>query len=118
MMRNLSSTPTNTSETIVIRPAQGIEDDVALRSLAELDSTKIPAGPALLAEVDSEARAALSLADGRVVADPFHHTADLAALLRARADGGARTDSRLLSGLAAVVIPAERRLRHAFAARS
>ena len=117
-MRTHLSPSTSTTETVVIRPAQGIEDEVALRSLAELDSTKIPAGPALLAEVDGEARAALSLADGRVVADPFHHTADLAELLRARAHGGARTRSRLLSGLAAVATPAERRLRHAFAARS
>jgi hypothetical protein len=114
-MRNLSST---SPETVVIRPAQGIEDTVALRSLAELDSKKIADGPALLAEVDGEARAALSLADGRIVADPFHPTADLATLLRARANGGERHSSRLLSGLAAVTTPAERRLRHAFATRS
>ena len=111
----LQTTPT---QTVVIRPAQGIEDAVALRSLAELDSKKVAAGPALLAEVDGEARAALFLADGRVVADPFHPTSDLAALLRARADGGERRSSRLLSGLAAVATPAERRLRHAFATRS
>jgi hypothetical protein len=114
MMNTLSST----TQTVVIRPAQGIEDTVALRSLAELDSKKIADGPALLAEVDGEARAALSLADGRIVADPFHPTADLATLLRARVDGGERRSSRLLSGFAAVATPAERRLRHAFAARS
>jgi hypothetical protein len=113
-MRNLS-TPT---QTVVIRPAEGIEDTVALRSLAELDSKKIADGPALVAEVDGEARAALFLADGRIVADPFHPTADLAALLQARANGGERRSSRLLSGLAAVATPAERKLRHAFAARS
>jgi hypothetical protein len=113
---NLFSTPT--TDTVVIRPAEGIEDAVALRSLAELDSKKAADGPALLAEVDGEARAALFLADGRIVADPFHPTADLAALLRARTETGERRSSRLLSGLAAVTAPAERSLRHAFAARS
>src|ERR687886_102022 len=108
------NTLSSTTQTVVIRPAQGIEDTVALRSLAELDSRKIADGPALLAEVDGEARAALTLVDGRIVADPFHPTADLAALLRARADGAERRGSRLLSGLAAVATPAERRLRHAF----
>ena len=117
-MRNQISSPTKTTETIVIRPAEGIEDTVALRSLSQLDSKSILAGPALLAEVDGETRAALSLQDGRIVADPFHPTADLAALLQARANGGERRSSRLLSGLAAVATPAERRLRHAFAARS
>jgi hypothetical protein len=113
-MNTLSSTPT---QTVVIRPAQGIEDTVTLRSLAELDSKKLADGPALLAEVDGETRAAL-LADGRIVADPFHPTADLAALLRARTSGAERRGSRLLSGLAAVATPAERRLRHALATRS
>jgi hypothetical protein len=37
----------------------------------------------LLAEVGGEVRAALSLQDGAVVADPFHPTAPLAELLRA-----------------------------------
>jgi hypothetical protein len=36
----------------------------------------------LLAEVGGEVRAALSLSDGVVVADPFHPTAALAVLLR------------------------------------
>jgi hypothetical protein len=37
----------------------------------------------LVAEVGGEVRAALSLRDGAVVADPFHPTAALAELLRA-----------------------------------
>jgi hypothetical protein len=41
--------------------------------------------PVLLGEVGGELRAALSLADGAVVADPFHHTVALVELLRARA---------------------------------
>jgi hypothetical protein len=61
------------------------DDQPALWRLAALDSCEPPAEPVLLAEVDGVPWAALSLADGRVVADPFHHTLHLAALLRARA---------------------------------
>jgi hypothetical protein len=43
------------------------------------------AQPSLLAEVDEQLLAALGLSDGTVIADPFHHTADLIDLLRARA---------------------------------
>jgi hypothetical protein len=39
----------------------------------------------LVAEVDGQALAAISLADGAVIADPFHLTGDLVALLRVRA---------------------------------
>src|SRR5205807_9091412 len=60
-------------------------DAKALARLAELDSSTAPAHPVLLAEVDGQLLAALALADGRVVADPFHATADLIDLLRARA---------------------------------
>ena len=60
-------------------------DGKALARLAELDSSTPPAHPVLLAEVDGQLLAALALADGRVVADPFHRTADLIDLLRARA---------------------------------
>jgi hypothetical protein len=51
------------------------------------------AQPVLLAEVDGQLLAALALSDGSVVADPFHRTADLIELLRARAhqlDGNRR----------------------------
>ena len=40
-------------------------------------------GPALLAEVNGVARAALALDDGRVVADPCFRTAALVTLLHA-----------------------------------
>jgi hypothetical protein len=38
-----------------------------------------------VAEVDGELRAAMSLSDGRTIADPFHNTTDLVALLRVHA---------------------------------
>lgn len=61
------------------------EDDRALERLAQLDSARAPRGPRLVAEVDGQLRAALSLIDGAVVANPFHRTTELVNLLRARA---------------------------------
>jgi hypothetical protein len=55
--------------------------------LAELDSQRPLTGPALLGEIDGRPAAAISLTDGRVVADPFQHTAQLVAQLRMRASG-------------------------------
>ena len=60
-------------------------DQKRLARLAELDSSTPPTQPVLLAEVDGQLRAALALTDGTAVADPFHPTADLIDLLRARA---------------------------------
>ncbi|HET9103399.1 MAG TPA: hypothetical protein VFN55_08595 [Solirubrobacteraceae bacterium] len=64
--------------------AAGPADAGPLRRLAALDSACVPAPPLLLAEVDGVLRAALSLADGRAIADPFQRTAGLIALLRAQ----------------------------------
>ena len=70
---------------IVIRLSRP-DDEPALVRLAALDSRPVPAAPILLAEADGEVRAALSLSEGTEIADPFHRTAALAALLRTRAD--------------------------------
>lgn len=67
---------------ITIRRAT-VDDDAAVRRVAELDSSQVPAAPLLLAEVDGEVRAAVSLADGAFVADPFHYTAAIVELLDA-----------------------------------
>jgi hypothetical protein len=70
---------------VTIRPAYA-DDRPALARLAALDSAAgVPATPALLVEVDGELRAALSLADGTVIADPFFPTQHLVTLLRAHA---------------------------------
>jgi hypothetical protein len=61
------------------------DDEEAIARLAALDSSDAPPMPVLLGEVGGHLRAALSLADGSVVADPFHHTVALVDLLRARA---------------------------------
>jgi len=73
------------SATIAIRPARA-EDAAALRRLAALDSAPVPSAPVLLLEEGGEARAARSLHDGAVVADPFYRTLELVALLEVRAE--------------------------------
>ena len=82
-------TSTAFSQHLVLRPATAA-DAAVLRDLADLDSRRLPAGPHLVALADGELRAALSLADGTAVADPFHPSTELVALLRARATAGAR----------------------------
>jgi hypothetical protein len=62
-----------------------VADSERLRRLAELDSGQAPRGGVLVAEVDGRLRAALPLDGGRPLADPFHHGAELIALLRLRA---------------------------------
>jgi hypothetical protein len=70
---------------IVIRTDRP-DDDRALARLAALDSASVPAEPLLVAEASGELRAALSLRDGAVIADPFHFTAELVMLLQTRAE--------------------------------
>jgi hypothetical protein len=72
------------SEAITIRHST-YADDSAIRRLAALDDRLPPDGDALLAFVDTELRAAVSLGGDSVVADPFHLTDELVALLRFRA---------------------------------
>ncbi len=71
--------------TISLRAATS-NDGRALTRLAALDSAEVPTAPVLMAEVDGEPQAALSLRDGQVVADPFAPTAELVSLLRVHAD--------------------------------
>jgi hypothetical protein len=66
---------------IALHPATPI-DRRELERLVALDSAEPLDGEVLLGRVDGELRAALSIDDGRVVADPFCHTAQLVALLR------------------------------------
>jgi hypothetical protein len=62
-----------------------VGDEKSLARLAALDSAEPLEQPVLLAEVDGQLLAALALSDGAVIADPFHRTAYLTDLLRARA---------------------------------
>jgi hypothetical protein len=70
--------------TIIIRSSTD-RDAAAIARLAELDSRPAPSGRVLLALVDGELRAALSLAGGELIANPFKPSQQLAALLRLRA---------------------------------
>ena len=62
------------------------DDTLALLRLAALDDAAALRGDALVAEVDGRIHAAVSLTDGRAIADPFHHTAELVDLLKMRAE--------------------------------
>ena len=60
-------------------------DRPAIERLAQLDESRPPAAPVLLGVLMARPVAALSLADGCVIADPFTPTAELVELLRVRA---------------------------------
>jgi hypothetical protein len=63
----------------------GEPDRTALRTLAERDSARVPAGRLLVADEGGRLLAAISLDTGAVIADPFVHTKDVVDLLQTRA---------------------------------
>jgi hypothetical protein len=80
------------------RPAAAVrcahaDDAGTLRRIAQLDGAPELAGEILVATIGADVVAALSLDDGRVVANPFVHTADAVELLR----GSATTLGRQLA---------------------
>ena len=70
--------------TLVIRVATPF-DDAELQRLAALDSARPLGGTVLVAQSDGRIDAALSLDEGRAIADPFRPSAGLVEVLRARA---------------------------------
>ena len=70
---------------VTIREATPLDVE-RLRQLAERDSAPIPEGPLMVGEVEGEIRAAVSMTSGATIADPFHRTADVIALIYARTD--------------------------------
>jgi hypothetical protein len=68
----------------VIRRATD-EDQRTLHQLAQLDGRRPLSGPSLIGEIDGIPAAALSLTDGRLIADPLQPTAVLRQVLRLRA---------------------------------
>jgi len=74
------------SSAITIRAARA-EDMDELARVASRDTHELPEGTLLVATVGSDVRAAISLSDGMVIADPFHRTAELVAMLKIRAAG-------------------------------
>jgi hypothetical protein len=82
---------------VALRQAEA-DDAPGLRMLAELDEAPKLAGEALIALIEGEVVAAISLDDGRVLANPFVASSDAVALLKLRAhqlrDRGARPRRR------------------------
>jgi len=73
-----------TTSPLRIRQA-GITDTAAVERLAALDSSHVPQGDVLPAEVGDEPGAAFSLNDGYHVADPLRPSADAVLILGQRA---------------------------------
>jgi hypothetical protein len=67
-----------------IREARPADAD-ALSRLAELDSARVPAGRVLVGELDDELVAAVPIAGGPAIADPYRPTSALVSLLGLRA---------------------------------
>ena len=97
----------------IVRPATAA-DAQALSRLAELDSAQPLEGDVLLAEEKGIPVAAASLADGRMIADPFRLTGPARAALRARAHalGAAAASPSLLARLRAALTPARLTAAH------
>lgn len=74
--------------------------DGSLGGLVELSGLDGHPGASLVAEVDGEPRAALSLVGGTLLADPFHASDELGSLLRLRA-AQLETRTRLTDALGA-----------------
>lgn len=72
-------------DSVAVRLARP-EDEAAIRRIASLDGKKAPAGRLLVAEADGEVIAALPIAGGDAVADPFQWTSDVVALMEMRAE--------------------------------
>ncbi len=72
------------TSTVELRLAR-VDEGTAVRRLAQLDDAPELEGPAMLAVVDGEAVAAMSLSDLRIVANPFVRTQHAVKLLRLRA---------------------------------
>jgi len=84
---------TTIAPSVLIRAARG-SDGAALERLAELDSSRVPAGTLLVAEADGRLVAAIASSTGETIADPFLPTADVVALLQLRAAGASAPRKR------------------------
>jgi hypothetical protein len=71
-------------DAVTIRVAER-GDEPALARLAGRDSTRVPSGRLLVAEIGGELLAAMPVSGGRPIADPFVPTATLVSLLELRA---------------------------------
>jgi hypothetical protein len=74
------SSSNGNSGSVTIRAASTL-DGAALRRVAQRDGRRVPEGELLVAEVDGELQAAIELATGKVIADPFRRTVELVRML-------------------------------------
>ena len=81
--RRADTVPMTSSAALSLRPATSADRAVAY--LSELDEAERLTGSVVVAYRGDRPDAAVSLDDGRAVADPFVRTADVVALLRLRA---------------------------------
>jgi hypothetical protein len=75
MLRNEAPTGTQLAEA---RPA----GTIAVRGVADMDSSLAPGRDALVGELSGEIVAVITIRDGLVVANPFRETAEVVELLR------------------------------------
>jgi hypothetical protein len=68
---------------LTIRPATA-DDEAAIARLAVLDTSPVPTGPLLVAQVGDDLWAAAPLGGGDGIADPFRPSADALLLLHER----------------------------------
>jgi hypothetical protein len=73
-----------TSADVVVRYARPDEAD-ALAALAQLDSSRAPRGDVIVADVQGELWAAVSVDDGHAIANPFRPSGELTFRLSERA---------------------------------
>lgn len=85
------------TKTLIVREAT-TEDTHALRRLAQLDTAPVPAGRLLVASDGQELAAAVRVADGEAIANPFRHTAATVELLPMRASQVRQATRRRPSG--------------------
>jgi hypothetical protein len=97
----MSKLTTHTSD-ITVRLAVP-SDSSRLRTLAALDSARLPEGELVVAETGGQIVAALPLSGGAAIADPFHRTEVLLGRTRHRrlhnGAGGPRAPRMELGGL-------------------
>jgi hypothetical protein len=96
MNRSLASATTGrdgTDGNVVVRRGRHA-DQHALAILAALDSARPLTGRSVVAELAGQIVAAVSLHDGRVVADPFAPTADVVEMLRVHTAGARSSTAR------------------------
>ena len=76
--------PDDLTRRFTVRLAEAA-DEPALRRLAGLDDASVPAGTLLVGEMGGAIQAAVPVAGGRGIANPFVRTAELLTLLELRA---------------------------------